>query len=77
MEAVMNNSAQKIQQQGQDYFSPVIVNAAGEKFENVVQFLAQNKLIAQEAEEACGLEGNQNSADFDLFEEKYGLLEFA
>lgn len=41
--------------------------------EKVVQFLAQSKIIAQQANDACHIEGNLNSPDFDVFEEKYGF----
>lgn len=39
----------------------------------VVQFSAQSKIIAQQANDACHIEGNLNSPDFDVFEEKYGF----
>lgn len=37
----------------------------------------RHKLIAQEAEVACSLDGNLNSPDYDVFEEKYCLCYFA
>lgn len=45
--------------------------------ENVVEFVARSRLIAQQSEEACHLEGNNNSPDYDVFEDKYGLGCFA
>lgn len=44
---------------------------------DVIDFLARDKLIAQQAEEACHLEGNLNSPDFDVFEAKYRIASFA
>jgi len=41
--------------------------------EKVIQFLAQSKIIAKEANDACHIEGNLNSPDFDVFEAKYGF----
>jgi len=74
----MRNSTQKthseIHGEAQEHFEPIAVI---ENSENVVEFLARSQLVAQQAEEACHLEGNLNAPDFDAFEEKYGLLCFA
>ncbi len=43
----------------------------------VVEFVTRSRLIAKQAEEACHIDGNNNSPDFDEFEAKYGLCCFA
>ncbi|MEQ1705567.1 MAG: hypothetical protein ABL867_06285 [Rickettsiales bacterium] len=48
-----------------------------EAIENIVEFVARDRLIAQQSEEACHLEGNNCSPDFDEFEAKYNLGCFA
>ena len=48
-----------------------------ESVENVVEFVARSRLIAQQSEDACNLEGNNNSPDYDVFEAKYGFDCFA
>ena len=45
--------------------------------ESWAEVAKRHQLIAQQAEEACHLEGNNNSPDFDLFEQQYGLSCFA
>lgn len=67
----MRNSAQK----KQEHHEPKQI--AQDVTENVVEFVARSRLIAKQAEEACHLEGNLNSPDFDVFEEKYKLSCFA
>ena len=66
----MRSSAQKTQED----FEQIANDNATESWEATVQ---RHQLIAQEAEAACCLEGNLNSPDFDVFEEKYGLGGFA
>lgn len=44
---------------------------------DVVEFVARDRLIAQQSEEACHIAGNNNSPDFDVFEAKYGISCFA
>ncbi len=51
--------------------------AKSQKPADIVEFTARSRLIAKQAEEACHLDGNIGSADFDVFEEKYGLCSFA
>ncbi len=44
---------------------------------DVVEFVTRSRLIAKQADEACHIEGNNNSPDFDEFEAKYGFSSFA
>ncbi len=48
-----------------------------ETLENIVEFVARDRLIAQQSEEACHMDGNNSSPDFDEFEAKYNLGCFA
>lgn len=70
----MHNSAAK----KHDNFGHTANDNSGD---NVVESWAdvakRHILISQQAEEACRLEGNNNSPDFDLFEQQYGLSCFA
>lgn len=70
---MQNNTAIKQQEILAQVSTDEVVGAG----ENVVEFQARHQLIAQQSEEACHLEGNVGSADFDLFEEKYGIGSFA
>lgn len=45
--------------------------------ESWVVVAKRHQLIVMQAEAACHLEGNMNCPDYDLFEEKYGLICFA
>lgn len=65
----MRNSAQKTQE---NFAHTANDNAAAE-----LLVFSQNQAIAQQAEDACHLEGNLNSPDFDAFEETYGFSCFA
>ncbi len=68
----MRNSAhKKHEQHGHKQFDEQVA------VENVVEFVTRSRLIAKQAEEACHIEGNNNSPDFDVFETKYGLSCFA
>lgn len=75
----MQNSSQK-KQERHIAVSEVIVEVNTdnrETLENIVEFVARDRLIAQQAEDACHLDGNNSSPDFDEFEEKYGFDCFA
>ncbi len=73
----MQNSAQAKKMEQQALLAQVSVDGALNAKENVVEFQARHQLIAQQAEEACNLEGNLGSADFEEFEQKYGFGVFA
>ncbi len=70
----MHNSAAK---KHESFEHKVVVSTTTEVVsENIVEFVARSHLIAQQAEEACNLEGNIN-CDLDVFERQYGLSCFA
>lgn len=74
----MRNSTQKkYQSKTTDGLEMVDQPDSEESIAEVVEFVARSEIIAQQAEEACCLEGNLNDPDFDVFEEKYGLGCFA
>jgi hypothetical protein len=76
MEAVMGNLAQNLVHKAENFANVeqiANVETSESASEKVVQFLAQSKIIAKEANDACHIEGNLNSPDFDVFEEKYGF----
>lgn len=74
----MKNSAKKIQathvQRVVQQEEQVVVAATATDEENVVEFVARSKKIAQQSEDACKL---ACAVDFDEFEEKYGISQFA
>jgi hypothetical protein len=75
----MHNSVQK-KQEHEVAVKQVTIEANTdnrETLENIVEFVARDRLIAQQSEEACHLEGNNCSPDFDEFEAKYGFYCFA
>jgi len=74
---MQNNTAQVTKIEQQEVLAQVSADEAVGAGENVVEFQARHQLIAKKAEEASNMEGNIGSADFDLFEEKYGLGSFA
>ncbi len=51
-----------------------ILESTAAEPENIVEFATRSQKIAEQSEAACKLSGNP---DFDVFEEKYGLTEFA
>ena len=51
--------------------------SGGDVVESWADVAKRHILISRQAEEACHLEGNNNSPDFDLFEQQYGLSCFA
>jgi hypothetical protein len=76
MEVVMSNLAHNLAVKAENFANVeqiTNVETAESASEKVVQFLAQSKIIAQEANDACHIEGNLNSPDFDVFEAKYGF----
>ncbi|MEK6746750.1 MAG: hypothetical protein AABY33_06940 [Pseudomonadota bacterium] len=77
----MRNSVRKKQEQPLAVNIPVIAASANaensDSIENIVEFVARDRLIAQQCEDACHLAGNNSSPDFDEFEAKYGLGCFA
>lgn len=75
----MQNSVQK-KQEHQVTVKHVTVEANTdnrETLENIVEFVARDRLIAQQSEDACHIDGNNSSPDFDEFEAKYNLGCFA
>ncbi|MDX1974854.1 MAG: hypothetical protein SFT92_04185 [Rickettsiales bacterium] len=55
----------------------VVENSWVSEMKSQMQEATHLRLIAKQSEEAAHLAGNNTSADFDEFEEKYGLNGFA
>ena len=75
----MQNTVQKAQENFEQVEQLTVTPKApeAETAETVVEFVARAKMIAKQSEEACNMDGNTGSADFDAFEEKYGFISFA
>lgn len=74
----MHNSVQKKQERHIAVEQVTVENTDNrETLENIVEFVARDRLIAQQSEDACNLPGNNSSADMDAFAEKYGFGCFA
>lgn len=74
----MHNSVQKKQEHQVAVKQVTVENTDNrETLENIVEFVARDRLIAKQSEEACNLPGNNSSADLDDFVEKYGFDCFA
>lgn len=76
----MRNSAHKkseLHKKHEHHEHKVTTEQTAENTENVVEFVARSRLIAKQCEEACHIDGNNNSPDFDVIEVKYGFGCFA